>query len=157
LLREVALGNTDHARPAAEKLNALLDAPAAAAPLAEVAEACRVAGELQLRPLAGVANVAERGLELVAQRGDAHPRGALAVLAAVAPVARDANAVWAAQQQLLEPVVARQPEDAELAGRLAQAYEAQNQLAKCEALLTPHRKRLGATEGARILGRIYAQ
>src|SRR5262245_43915360 len=57
LLREVALGKTEHARTAAEQLNGLLDGPAAAAALTEVAEACTIAVELQLRPIAGVAQV----------------------------------------------------------------------------------------------------
>src|SRR5262249_13649970 len=61
------------------------------------------------------------------------------------------------QRALLERLNARHPDNAEVASALAVVYEKQGETARCEKLLMPHLKRLGTSEGARILGRILAQ
>src|SRR5205807_371887 len=61
---------------------------------------------------------------LARARGEAHrdPRGPLKVLEAVAPLARDSKDFTAARRDLLEKVVAREPNDPEPAVQLAVVY-----------------------------------
>src|SRR5262249_20870913 len=86
-----------------------------------------------------------------------NPRAALTLLDAVAPLAPDPQALAQVRQPLLERVVQKEPDDPEAASQLALVYEAQKHMDRCEKLLTPLRARLGTTEGARILGQIYAR
>lgn len=56
--------------------------------------------------------------------------------------------------KLLERVVATQPENTPRAVELALIYEKDEQLEEAGKLLAPHRRKLGVTEGARLLGQI---
>src|SRR5262249_47399404 len=82
--------------------------------------------------------------------------GALEILDAVAPLAIDTGRLTKSRRQVLERLVAQHPYDHGLASRLALVYEEQGELARCEALLRPRASHLGNTEGARILGHLYA-
>jgi hypothetical protein len=154
LYKEVAVGNSEHAGRAEGKLKEVVAGAVADGPLPDAAAAARAAVELK-RPSV-VAGLFDRGLQRArAEKTD--PRGALELLDAVAPLAPDPKAVTPARQQLLEKVVALEPNDLDPAVRLAVIYEEQKRLPECEELLTPHLARLGTTEGARILGHILVR
>lgn len=82
------------------------------------------------------------------------PRGAIAVMDALRPLAEDA---WMAQREpLLEALLAREPGDLEATGELAGLLWRRSQTDRCRSLLEPMADRLGATEGARVLGLLRA-
>ena len=60
-------------------------------------------------------------------------------------------------RDLLEKLIAAQPDDPELLSRLAVVFETQGQEERSIRLLEPIRERIGTTEGARILGLADAQ
>ncbi|MHC4180410.1 MAG: tetratricopeptide repeat protein, partial [Planctomycetota bacterium] len=156
---EVATGQTRHASEAVERIKGLLDRPDQLASPEDAAAIWQIAVQLQQQgrwPDTG-ARLLEQALALVERHAEADPRGALAVLESVTPLAEDADGLTALRQPLLERIVARQPGDTEAASLLAVLYETQGELSKCEPLLTPHVHRLGDTEGARILGQIWAR
>jgi hypothetical protein len=152
LYREVAAGNTEHAGRAEAKLKETVDGTVADGPLADAAAACKAAVALKRPP--AVAGLFDRAMQRAKADEAADPRGALDLLDAVAPLAPDAKAVTPTRQRLLEKVVAREPDNPEPASELAVIYEGQKRQAECEALLLPHKDRLGTREGARILGHI---
>ncbi len=154
LYREVAAGTTEHAGRAADKLKEVVDGAVADGPLADAAAACKAAVALKRPPV--VAGLFDRALQRAKADEAADPRGALDLLDAVAPLAPDARAVTPARQRLLEKVVAWDPDNPEPASELAVLYEGQKRLDECEALLRPHKDRLGTREGARILGHVLA-
>jgi hypothetical protein len=155
LCQDVALGGTSQAGPAMERLKDLLDGPVTEAPPQEAAAALAVAVELRDRPGA-VTDLFDRGVKLADRHEAADPLGALLVIDAVAPAAPEPAAALPRRRRLLERLVKADPADVEHAARLAVVYEAQGERDRCEALLSPHRDRLGLTEGARILGQLYA-
>jgi hypothetical protein len=154
LYREVMAGPTGHANQARDNLKHLIEAPPAS--LDEAAGAFQVALDLERQNQPLVPDLFERGRDLAGRHADDDPKGALALLETVAPLAPKPEDQLALRRRLLERLVAQTPDDAELASRLAVVYEAQGELGRCEALLAPHADRLGVREGAAILGRIYA-
>ncbi|MCI0461313.1 MAG: hypothetical protein L0Z62_30565 [Gemmataceae bacterium] len=155
LYRDVAVGNTEHAPRARERLQELLAEPLRQAKPEAAAAALRIGVEVGQRP-GGMPDTGlfDRGLGLVTAHAEANPRGALQVLSAVAPLAPDAGRVAALRRQLLERAVAQDANDLDTVSELAVLYEAADELPKCEALLRPHASRLGEREGARILGHL---
>lgn len=149
---------TSHAPHAATALRDLLDGPVTQASAEDVAAVLdvvvRKVRRSRARPI--VPDLFERGLVLVDRFAETDPRGALAILEAIVPLATDAEALAARREQVLEQAVAHEPNDPELASKLAVIYEGRGELERCEGLLDPHRDRLGDTEGARILGQLYA-
>src|SRR5262249_1939236 len=83
------------------------------------------------------------------------PESCLAVLDAIETLAPDPEAVTAARLRIPEPLVQKQPDNVELLSRLVVIYHRQKKRDRCLAVLEPQIKRLGSTEGARILGLIY--
>jgi hypothetical protein len=154
IYREVMTGPTGRAAEARAKLQGLLESPPAAAE--EAAGVFQVALDLHRQDQSLVPDLFERGLKLAEQHEQADPKGALAVLEVVTPLAPRAADHLALRRKLLERLVAQSPGDVELASRLAVVYEALGDRARCEAVLAPHEKRLGLLEGAAILGRTYA-
>src|SRR5262249_49719062 len=102
-------------------------------------------------------DLARCGLAVADRYGKSDPRGAVEVLELVAPLTKDAGALTKRRRQIWERIVKKEPNNAEAASQLALAYEAEGKADKCEKLLAPHRKRLGISEGARILGQLYAR
>jgi tetratricopeptide (TPR) repeat protein len=156
LYADVAGGKTGVAAQAGDKLKALLDGPVAAAAPDEAAAVFKVVASRPGRAGATASDLVDRAVAWANARGGEDPAGAARVLDTVAGLAPRADDLNKARQHFLEQAVARQPDDVELASQLAVVYEARGQLPKCEALLTPHRPRLALTEGARILGQLYA-
>jgi len=156
LYREVAFGGTDRVNEAMVKMKDLLEGPVQQASPQDAAAVFQIAVELRER-WGGLEDLFDQGMQLAKKHAAGDPQGALAVMEAVAPVARDTERLNAELEKLLEPLVEKEPDNVDYASKLAVVYERQERLEKCEELLTPHLHRLGTTEGARILGHIYTQ
>lgn len=154
LYREVAQSGTEHAEEGAACIKGLVEGLDQAV-LADDVEVFKIVVELRQRP--GFANLFDRGLELVKKNVAQDPRGALALLDTIEPMAPKPDQLSPVRGKLLEQIVAREPNNPEPASRLAVVYESQDELAKCEPILAPHAQRLGTLEGGRILGQIYAR
>jgi hypothetical protein len=151
LYARVANGPTTYTRQAVEKVSALLDAPPEGVTPEEAAEALRVAIALHEKWADVLPALYERGVHLANRYAAEQPRGALALLDLLAPVAPDLTRLAEQQAPVLEKLVAAEPDSVEYASRLAQAYEVRKQLDRCEKLLAPHAGKLGDSEGARVL------
>jgi choline kinase len=84
------------------------------------------------------------------------PADALQLLDAVADLGGDSELIFNTRKTILEKLVQTQPDNKDYAIELALMYEQTGEFSQIEALLTPHKAQLGMTEGARILGQIYA-
>jgi len=98
-----------------------------------------------------------RGLTLANKFRGTSPVAALDVLDAAAALERTNAAVRPLRIELLKEIVAGNSNDTNHLVELAVAYESDQQLEACYALLRPHQNQLGATEGARILGQKLLQ
>jgi hypothetical protein len=154
LYREVMEGGTQHATAAHEKLKGLVESPPES--LAEAAGVFRVALELQQRNQPLVPDLFGRAARLCERQGEGDPRGAVDLLEMVASLAPRAQDHLKPRRRWLERLVEREPKDVDAASRLAVVCYQQNDIRRCEAVLTPHADRLGKRDGAAILGRIYA-
>jgi tetratricopeptide (TPR) repeat protein len=155
IYRTVMLGTTEHAAAARKKLQGLVEAPPES--LDEAARVFEVALDLHRQNITLAPDLFERGKALASEHADSKPRGALALLESVAPLASKVEDLLALRRRLLERLVKDNPRDAELASRLAVVYESLGDRDRCEALLSPHAIRLGNLEGAAILGRLFAR
>jgi tetratricopeptide (TPR) repeat protein len=154
MYREVLLGNTEHATTARTKLTQLVQSPPEAPE--DAAAVFRIALDLQRQNRSLVSDLYQRGAALAAKHAGADPRGALALLEAVAPAAPKQEEHRTALRRLLERLVVADPNNVEVASRLAVVCQEQGDLARCEAILAPHEARLGQLDGAAILGHIRA-
>jgi tetratricopeptide (TPR) repeat protein len=154
--RAVAVGPSDRARAAVTGLKTIIKGALDQAPPAEAAAVLRNACTLEERGewLDSADSLVERGLSLAKHASTEDPRGALAILDAVAPLAPQADPALGLRRALLEQIIRANPDNPEPAAQLAEVYEKQADLETCRALLEPHRHRLADTEGARILGQI---
>lgn len=84
------------------------------------------------------------------------PADALQLLDAVAELGSDQELIFNTRKTILEKLVQTQPDNKDYAIELAIVYEQTGEFSRIEALLAPHKTQLGMTEGARILGQIYA-
>jgi hypothetical protein len=156
LYRDVAESGTEHAGRAMQTVADMLSDKALGEPVdaMEVAGVFRAAWDLRRQPQ-GVADLFDRGMRFAAARAADNPTGSLAVLDAVEPAAPDFKATLPLRQKILERLVQERGDDVELLSKLAVTYERAGQRERCLALLEPHAKHLGTTEGARILGLLY--
>jgi tetratricopeptide (TPR) repeat protein len=154
LYHSVAGSGTVHAQGAQQRLLEIANGQL------ERYSAANVAGVLRnvVAPGHGVVDAAlvDRALALAASRTADDPRGALSILDAVAPAAKDPARLAARRGEVLEKIVARDPGDVDALSDLAVVYEGQGNIDKCAPLLKPQSARLGDREGARILGHILA-
>jgi hypothetical protein len=153
LYREVMAGKTEHADSARQKLSTLVESPPGTA--AESARVFRVALDLHRQNDKLVPDLFQLGIDTAKNKGGEDPQGALEIVEVVAPLAARPQDHLTPRRALLEKLVERQPDDVELACRLAVVYESLDERGRCEKLLVPHEKQLGAREGAAILGRIW--
>lgn len=83
-------------------------------------------------------------------------RGARQLLKLAEPLATDKATVAALSNEFLAKAVAQNPEDMNLLGEWAAVLESKKDMEGLKKLLEPHKAKLGSTEGARMLGQIYA-
>lgn len=161
---EVARTQTPSAGPAIAGLEKLLPSVADkasaedAVAVVEVGESLKYAGV----PLNGLCRSAVKMAERFAA---SDPGRAFAILQAVDrlqvdPVSGDepdAARLKAVRKKALTALVAKEPDNVVAAGELAAILESERKFEECKKLLEPHLARLGDTEGARVLGQIYAR
>jgi tetratricopeptide (TPR) repeat protein len=157
LLAEVARGPSLQARTSSKRLATLLDEPSSRADPEGRGVAFREAVAVQKagRWPGSAESLHESGVTLARDTAPSDPRGAWAILDAIAPLAsrgQEAESESALRHELLEKVVAAEPSNVEWASRLAVDYESRNQMDRAEKVLSPLREKLGDLEGARILG-----
>jgi tetratricopeptide (TPR) repeat protein len=159
LYSAVIMGRTSHAGGAEYALKSLLDDLVRRGRAEQAASVLDIVINVQRRfPETDIIRQPfEWGAPWVERFAASDVRGALEFLDVIAPLAKDTAAVDATRVQLLERAVAEAPESPDLASRLALMYEARGELDKCDELLVPLVERLGASEGARILGQSYAR
>ncbi len=104
-----------------------------------------------------VPDAAGRGRALVEKLRPKDPDSALKVLDAVAALEPKKETLTPPRLELLKEVVAANPDNTNRVVELALLYEANEQLDVAVKLLRPCRAKLGATEGARILGQSLLQ
>jgi tetratricopeptide (TPR) repeat protein len=154
LCREVMDGKSSRTEEAKRKLASLIEDPPGAP--SEAAAIYAVAVDLQRESRCPVPNLFVTGKAVAARFAEADPAAALDLLELIAPFADDVASELALRRGLLEKLHSRQPNDLEIASRLAAVYEAQGEQERCEKLLLPFEPALGTGEGAAILGRIHA-
>jgi hypothetical protein len=152
--RDVLLGNTSRADEARDRLKGLIESPPAS--LEQAAAVFKIAAELHQVNRPVTADLYQRGAKQAEEHADASPAGALALLDSVAPLAPRPADVLPLRRRLLEALLAQDPQNPEVASRLAVVCGEQGDVARCEAVLSPVAGRLGALEGAALLGRIYS-
>jgi hypothetical protein len=164
LYYEVATGSTDHREQAAKQLSAMLSGPVQEASAEEANTVFVIACKLQRRDddfrdvnFRDVVQPYQPAVKLASRLAKSDASGALQLLDTVALLAKDPNSLDEQRLPLLQRLVAQQPDDPNLAGALAAIHESRGKDKKCIDLLTPHRDRLGTTEGARVLGQIFAR
>jgi tetratricopeptide (TPR) repeat protein len=162
--QSVANGTSKRADAARNSLVSMHDLPQVkSAPLTEVAEVFQL--ELATRRAsAGDAigqSVLSASMDLVESRYEDDLVAANELCRIVHPIAIDSDETVsqrfnAIREAILEKLIAAYPDKTQYASDLAESLEAKGDLKRCEELLKPHAQRLGATEGARILGQIWA-
>ena len=100
-----------------------------------------------------------RGMHLVHKYSQDDPYGALEILNAITPAVpvKDRKVLKITRRRLLKWCLSKDPNDINILSQLALLYEREKKYQKCIKLLLPHIKRLGSSEGARILGQILAR
>lgn len=103
-------------------------------------------------------DLVQRAIDCAAAGSGKDPRGAADVLDAVDPIATDGQHAMLAGARLpvLERLHKAEPEDLDTIVRLAAAYEQMGAIDKARGLLAPRTVLIHGTEGARVLGQIYA-
>jgi len=104
------------------------------------------------RPTPLVPDAFKRGLTLIEKWREEDPEGALRLYASVAALEPKDASLPALRIGLLKQSIAARPDNTNRVVELAVIYEKAEQMDECQKLLLPYRARLGATEGARILG-----
>ncbi len=155
---------------AAEEYRELMNGPAAAdakahfaalleAPPTNLSDATgvfRVALDLNRQNRCPVPDLYDRAVRHAEAHAARDPRGALGLIDLVASLAPTADDPITRQRGLLEALVAASPKELGPVSRLARLYEAKGELGRCEKLLLPLEADLGASDGAAVLGRMYA-
>lgn len=158
IYQTLALAGADQSDQANTALADLIDNGCAQAPLTESAGAFASAAQVARRGNAiPAAHVAAAGLKLAAQKGDADPRGGVAMLDAIRPLVIDTRDIDAKRMALLRKWAASDPANLDVLVPLASLLEQQDQLPEAKKLLLPVKDRLGDGEGARVLGTILGR
>ncbi|MCZ7646265.1 MAG: hypothetical protein M5U26_13445 [Planctomycetota bacterium] len=123
---------------------------------AEAVEMLGLAAQRQARqkPLLPKDELLKHAQDRAAAWESADPRLALRALRAVQPLDPDGKLLGARLETLLIAAQARHPDDAELAGELALRHYERQEYEACKRLLEPLADKLGASEGARVLGQL---
>jgi len=156
LWEEVAGSGTKHAGEAKRRMKQAWDHTASEGSVEDAAVILPVAMRMadEGRWMGDQEDLYTAAVELANRRAKTDLRSAIEILNAVERLAPDEETCNADRRPLLESAVKEFPNAPEFASELAAMYEAAGSLDKCEAVLAPHADRLGAAEGARILGQI---
>lgn len=159
LYEAVAVGATESAPVALERISRQVDQPDGRLKPADVAAVYRSAAQLSQagRWPKGPAGLYDSAMARANQQAATDPRAAVMLLEVVSPIAPKGDDPTALMRQLLERIVAETPGDVEMVSRLAVLLEGKGEKGRCVTLLEPLRKRLGDSEGARVLGQIDAR
>ena len=109
------------------------------------------------QPAPLVPDASAKGLADAQKFRTTNPVAALGILDATVPLDPQNPAVPSLQVDILKQILAANPTDVDHAVQLALIYEKNGQLNDAVALLRPLKAKLGATEGARILGQKLLQ
>jgi tetratricopeptide (TPR) repeat protein len=156
IYRDVALGSSAQAEPAWRGLHDSLEQSLTNDSPEKVEATYRLLATLPPKlnsPAPVVPDARQRGLALVEKFRANNPDGAIDLLRQVALLAGPTNAsLQPLEIELLKAAIAAKPDNTNRVVELALIYEEQKQLAASYELLAPYSQKLGATEGARILG-----
>jgi hypothetical protein len=151
--QEVLGSNTGSSAKAGSDLEALLAKPAGD----ERPGLLRLAFQLKRQHKAFLGqDLVQNGLDTASAVQARDPRLALHLLDVVAEQPGQADKLAERRQALLVATVQAHPDDADAASRLALWHEQRGEIKEARALLLPVKDKLGAGEGARLLGRILA-
>lgn len=152
---EVARMSTPSADLALRKLIHLAEIVLARNPDADTVAIVRTAAAAP-----GLGAERSRLCQLVAARttalADTQPQDALRLLAVLPALGFNAKQFVILKEQVQRKVLAQDPTNLDVAVALALLAEERKDFGECDKLLTPVRDKLGVTEGARMLGSIYA-
>lgn len=155
---DVASGTTQHAQDAHDRLDDLIKVQikqASAEQAAGVIDAViSLHGPEQVNKSYPELNAIT--LELARKHQKNNPRGALSLLDTIRGTHEPGEAEIELRESILVSIVETNPSDLEAVSELALIYESRGEDQLCIDLLAPHTDKLGDTEGARILGQIYA-
>lgn len=158
IYQTLALAGADESDNATAAMKGLVDSGCGQAPLSESAGVFTCAAQVARRGNAiPVSYVADQGLKLANDKGDADPRGGVAMLDAIRPLIIDTRAIDARRLALLRKWAAAEPTNLDAIVPLASVLEQQDQLPEAKKLLLPVKDRLGSGDGARVLGTILAR
>lgn len=157
----LAVAGGEQADEAGAALGGLLDNECRQAPLREAAGVYAAAAQAaRRRQKPAPADVADKAVKLVADRGDADPAGGAAVLDAVRPLVLDTRPVDARRLALLRKWAAAEPSNLDAVTPLASLLEQEGSkpsVDEAKKLLTPLKAKLADGEGARVLGAILGR
>ncbi|MEZ6190717.1 MAG: hypothetical protein R3C45_05430 [Phycisphaerales bacterium] len=155
---DVASGLTKHAGEARDRLQQVVDTGIDSVP---ADEAAGVVGVLMQEhgPEAidqAYPDLRSHVLRLARKHSQGDPRGALSLIDSLRGAHEPTEAETALRESLLVGIVASDPDDLETRSELAMIHEARGDEQKCIDLLEPYADRLGDSQGARVLGQLYA-
>ncbi len=152
LYADVANSNTSHSAEAHVKLSAILAAKIPTEPVAEALGLLQLSSSLppnERDPALAAASVRMAALQETDPAAALQLFDGLALLQKTKPDA-------ATREAVLQKCVEKNPKDIPHASELALIFENRKEFDRCEKLLTPLQADLGSSEGARILGEIFA-
>lgn len=156
IYRDIALGSTSQAEAARRGLHDCVEQCLNSASLDQVHAGYRMLAALPPRlnsPQPLLPNSYQRGMTLVEKFRANDPDGTVDLLRQVAAVSGETNdTVKSLEVQLLKAAISARSDSTNRVVELALIYEANQMMDECYALLSPYRAKLGASEGARILG-----
>ncbi len=157
---EVLNGATEHVPAAKEAIQAIIDEDLASAAPAEVAMVLSVVAtetrHAYGEPFPGHVLFA-KGWSLLKPLAASDPGEVFLALDGIAGLAAEGTDIEALRLPILEALVAKEPKNVHFVSRLAAILEKKEDFDRCRALLEPVKDGLGAEEGARVLGEIYAR
>jgi hypothetical protein len=158
IYQTLAVSNSDQAASATVSLKSLMDNDCSKAKLDESVGVISAAAQVARRGhVLTLPEVSTRGLQLVAEKGDADPKSGVAMLDAVRPLSIDTRAIDARRMTLLRAWASKEPANLEVIAPLAALLEQQSNLPEAKKLLLPVKNSLGDGEGARVLGTILGR
>lgn len=152
----VANGRTSQAAQARTNFKTLVESQIGALPLKEAVTLLHLVPSIGLDP-GNSAKIYELGMARIKTLMESQPRDALILADAIRPLSPKPADFAPFRESILERINAKDPKDVDAASELAIIFEGRKQTDKCREVLAPVADKLGSTEGARILGEIYAR